>query len=156
MKLGIYLNDHLAGAVLGGELARRALGNNREGPLSDFLRSLHGDITEDRETLIRLMDRLGLARNPFKMTLGWASEKVGRLKPNGRFLAYSRLSRLEELEALAVGIEAKRSMWVLLAALEEADDRLKGFDFPTLIKRAEAQREELERHRLAAGVEALG
>jgi hypothetical protein len=151
--LGIYLNDHLAGAVAGREVAKRALQNNAEGPLGTFLRSLVGDIEEDRQTLLRLMERLEIPVSPVKPTIAWAAEKVGRLKFNGRLVGYSPLSRLEELEFLSLGVEGKLLLWRSLASASE--ERLAGFDFATLMKRAEVQREELERFRLEAAVDAF-
>jgi hypothetical protein len=148
--LGIYLNDHLAGAVVGLQLARRTLQQNPEGALADFVRVFAREIEEDREALARLMESLEISTNPVKTAAGWLVEKLGRFKFNGHVVGYSPLSRLEELEVLSLAVEGKRLMWRLLKTLAESDDRLKGFDFPTLIERAVAQREELERHRLAA------
>jgi hypothetical protein len=153
--LSIYLNDHLAGSTGGRQVAARALDQNREGALGDFLRVLVGEIDEDREVLIRLMGLLGIRRDPVKVGVVWAAERIGRvIKLNGHLLSYSPLSRVEELEFLSLGVEGKRLMWRALEALAETDDRLKGFDFATLIKRAEVQRDELERYRLEAVAEA--
>jgi hypothetical protein len=153
--LGIYLNDHAAGAIAGREVVKRSLQNNPDGPLGTFLRSLLGDIEEDRQTLQRLMERLGVPMSPVKPTLAWAAEKVGRLKFNGRLVGYSPLSRLEELEFLSLGVEGKLLLWRCLESVSSAEQRLAGFDFATLIKRAEVQREELERFRLEAAVDAF-
>jgi hypothetical protein len=153
--LSIYLNDHLAGAWGGRQVAARALGQNREGPLGDFLRVLVGEIEEDRESLLRVMGLLGIRQDPLKPVGVWAAERLGRaFKFNGHLLSYSPLSRLEELELLSLGVEGKRLMWRTLELLAQTDDRLKGFDFATLIKRAEVQRDELERLRLAAATAA--
>jgi hypothetical protein len=155
--LGIYLNDHLAGAWLGRQIASRALGQNAEEPVGDFLRVLVHEIEEDRESLLRVMGLLGIRQDPLKPVAMWAGERLGRVfKFNGHLLRYSPLSRLEELELLSLGVEGKRLMWRTLEVLAETDDRLKGFDVATLIKRAEAQRDELERYRLEAAAEALG
>ena len=148
--LGIYLNDHLAGAIVGLQVARRTLERNPEGALAEFLRVFAREIEEDREALARLMESLMVTTNPVKGATAWLLEKLGRFKFNGHVVGYSPLSRLEELEFLSLAVEGKRLMWRLLETLAEADDRLRGFDFPTLIERAVAQREELERHRLAA------
>jgi hypothetical protein len=153
--LSIYLNDHLAGSTAGRRVAARALEQNRDGALGDFLRVLVGEIEEDRESLIRLMGLLGIRRDPVKVGAVWAAERIGRVvKLNGHLLSYSPLSRVEELEFLSLGVEGKRLMWRALESLAETDDRLKGFDFATLIKRAEVQRDELERYRLEALAEA--
>jgi hypothetical protein len=153
--LAIYLNDHLAGATLGLELARRTARENAGSPLGAFLaEALVPEITEDRETLRRLMAQLGVRASVPKVAAAWAVEKLARLKPNGAVRGYSPLSRLLELEALAAGIEAKRALWVALAAATDRGE-LPGFDFDQLAKRAESQRTRVEEHRLAAAANAL-
>jgi hypothetical protein len=151
--LAIYLNDHLAGSTVGVELARRARGSNEGTPLGEFLSALVTEIDEDRETLVAVMDAVGARRDKAKVAGAWAGEKLGRLKLNGSLLGYSPLSRLVELEGLALGVTGKLALWRLLDQL--ADPRLSGFDFDALTVRAERQRDELERQRLAAGRLAL-
>jgi hypothetical protein len=51
--LGIYLNDHLAGAVAGSELARRCQRNNLNTRYATPLRQVSDAIAEDRATLER-------------------------------------------------------------------------------------------------------
>jgi hypothetical protein len=154
--LSIYLNDHLAGATIGVELARRAARENAGSPLGTFLSgTLLPEIEEDRETLRSLMARLGIPRSRPKAALAWAAEKVGRLKLNGEWRRYSPLSRLLELEGLAAGIEAKGAMWVSLERARDTDARLQELDLGRLVERAESQRERLEEHRQAAAAAAL-
>jgi len=151
--LAIYLNDHLAGATAGVELARRARGSNEGTALGGFLTTLVTEIEEDRDTLQAVMASVGAGRDRLKVTGGWAGEKLGRLKLNGSLLGYSPLSRVVELEGLRLGVEGKACLWRMLREL--ADPRLSGFDFDALTARAERQRDELERHRLEAGRLAL-
>jgi hypothetical protein len=151
--LAIYLNDHLAGATVGVELARRARGSNEDSELGSFLAELTEEIESDRATLGEVMRAVGAGRDRIKVIGGWAGEKVGRLKLNGSLLGYSPLSRVVELEALVVGVTGKLALWRMLGALD--DPRLAKFDFDALATRAERQRNELERHRLAAGQAAL-
>jgi hypothetical protein len=154
--LSIYLNDHLAGAVLARRIAERALVQNADHPVRDALRVLSREIEEDREALIRVMDLVGARRDPVKPRAMWAAERVGRVfKFNGHLMKYSPLSRYEELELLSLGVEGKLLMWRTLESLAQTDERLQGFDFATLIKRARAQREELERYRLDSASEAF-
>jgi hypothetical protein len=148
--IAIYLNDHLAGATAGLELARRALKENRENEYGRFLATLAEEIAQDRRTLIELMERLLIPRSKLKVPAAWALEKVGRLKLNGRIRGYSPLSRLIELEGLAAGIEAKRAMWLTLLQIRPHDERLNDVDLESLVARAEDQRQRLEPHRLAA------
>ena len=151
--LSIYLNDHLAGATAGRELARRALGSNRGNRFGESLERIAAEIEEDRETLRALMRALGVREDPIKRTVALVGERVGRLKLNGSLRSYSPLSRLLELEALEAGVEAKRSLWRSLEQL--ADPRLAEFDFRALAGRAERQREDLEELRLEAAQVAL-
>jgi hypothetical protein len=153
--LAIYLNDHLAGATAGVELARRALKENRDNEYGRFLTTLAEEVAEDRRTLIELMERLAIPRSRVKVPAAWAAEKVGRLKLNGSLRGYSPLSRLLELEGLAVGIEGKRAMWQTLLQIQAYHERLGDFGLETLIARADDQRQRLEPHRLNAAREAM-
>jgi hypothetical protein len=150
---GIYLNDHLAGATGGHELARRAAGSNEGTELGDFLARLAVEIGEDRETLQEVMSALGVGVDHLKRSLGWTAEKFGRLKPNGQVLGYSPLSRLVELEGLHVGISGKLSLWQVLAATSAAE--LGAFDLDELVARAQRQLAGLEPFRIAAAREAF-
>ena len=147
-RLAIYLNDHLAGAVVVTELAKRALRENRGSPFGEFLGWLLGQILEDRATLERLMGELGVSKSRVKRTLALALERVGRLKLNGQLTGYSPLSRLVELEGLALGVTGKRALWVALQEIGGTEPRLREFDFDELRRRAEEQLAGLERHRL--------
>jgi hypothetical protein len=149
------MNDHLAGATLGRELARRAASENEHSALGDFLQRLHREIAEDRSSLERLMLALDLEKSPAKPAGAWLLEKVGRLKLNGQFRGYSPLSRLAELEALESGVAGKRSLWQALDRAFPGDERLALFDFDSLIRRADDQLEGIAEHRLAAAAEAL-
>jgi hypothetical protein len=148
--LGIYLNDHLAGAAGGVELARRLRSSNGGDPeMGEPLARLCAEIEADRETLVRLIEQLGIRRDPVKQRLAILAERVGRLKPNGRLRGYSPLSRVLELEILAGGIGGKLQLW---NSLEQAfGDSLDGFDFHALAERADRQGQEVEDlHMLAA------
>jgi hypothetical protein len=152
--LPIYLNDHLAGATLGLELARRAARENTGTEVAAFLDELATEIEQDREALLQLMQRLGVTPSRAKVAAAWTAEKLGRLKLNGQLRGYSPLSRLVELDGLATGIEGKRALWL---ALEEIHDpRLTETDLGALAERARSQRERLEPHRLAAARDSLG
>jgi len=151
--LATYLNDHLAGSTVGVELSRRAASNNEGTELGGFLDRLAAEIDEDCETLRTIMERLDVKKDRVKVAAGWTGEKAGRLKPNNRLFSYSPLSRLIELEGLALGVEGKRSLWQVLAELNEP--RLAEFDFERLIERARSQRDELQQRRLAAGLDAF-
>ena len=152
--LAIYLNDHLAGATGGRELVRRAAASNRGTEYGPFLEGLAEEIEEDRRALLSIMATLGVGVDRLKVAGGWGAEKLGRLKLNGRLLGYSPLSRMVELEGLALGVTGKLGLWRALQAREP--ERAADLGLPELIARAQRQLEELERHRLRAAREALG
>jgi hypothetical protein len=154
-QLDIYLSDHLAGATVGVELARRAADRNRGTPTGEFLEWLHHEIAEDRRTLLAVVRALQADTSPAKSAVAWAAEKAARLKLNGRFRGYSPLSRLMELEGLEAGVAAKRSLWQALARTFPNDPRLADFDLDTLIARAEQQLQGTREQRLGAAREAL-
>jgi hypothetical protein len=150
-RLGIYLNDHLAGATVGLNLARRCQQANEGSPLGHFLSELVDEISSDREALLSVMKQLGVPVSRAKLAVAWGLERLGRLKLNGQIRGYSPLSRLIELEGLGTGIEGKRSLWLVLAQLSSAHStELETFDFEGLARRAGGQRARLEPYRLEA------
>src|SRR4051812_34268369 len=153
--LGSYLNDHLAGATVGLELARRARSQNRGTRFGPVLEQLATEIAEDRRTLEELMKALGVGKDRVKVTVGWIGEKAGRLKLNGRLFGYSPLSRLIELEALALGVSGKLALWESLRAVADLNPVLDELELDGLIDRARGQIEVLERERVAAAELAL-
>jgi hypothetical protein len=154
--LPIYLNDHLTGATIGVELAKRVRAENEGTELGAFLDELCLEVAEDREALLSLMRNLGIAPSRGKVAAGWAAEKLGRLKLNGELTRYSPLSRLVELEGLATGIEGKLALWLALQEVRDRDERLRDAPLEELAARARSQRERLEPHRHAAAGTALG
>jgi len=152
--LAIYLNDHLAGSLALSELAKRAAGSNRGTRYGPFLEEMAREIEEDRRSLLEIMRRLGAGVDRLKLAGGWAAEKLGRLKLNGRVLGYSPLSRVVELEVLILGVRGKLALWETLERL--ALDLPEAVRLEDLIARANGQLDELETHRLAAVDEAFG
>jgi hypothetical protein len=151
--LAIYLNDHLGGATVGVELARRARASQAGTELGAFLDRLTAEIEADRAALVRLMEHFGVRKDPVKQGVAWVAEKAGRLKPNGQITGRSPLSTLIELEGLHVGISGKLSMWeVLEPAL---GPEVAGINLATMAERARRQLEELGQRRIEAGAVAV-
>ena len=151
--LAIYLGDHLAGSTGGVELARRARDSGRDGNWGKPLAELCAEIEADRTTLVAIADELGIKPNPAKLAAAWSGEKLGRLKLNGRLVSHSPLSLVVEMEMLLLGITGKLGMWRILEQTLGAE--VAGADIPRLIERAEAQRQVVDRIRLAAAAEAF-
>jgi hypothetical protein len=144
--LPIYLNDHLAGSTVGRDLAWRTAKSNQGTEFGDFLRTLAAEIEADRAQLEDIMARLDVRPDVVKVKAAWASEKIGRLKLNGRLFDYSPLSRVVELEGLITGVNGKHALWRSLTIVARSEPRLADVDFVQLIARAEEQIAGLKTH----------
>jgi carbon monoxide dehydrogenase subunit G len=140
--LGIYLNDHLAGAMAGTELARRISRTHPE------LRALAAEIDADRGELLDVMRTFGVEPRQHKAAIGWLTEKAGRLKLNGRLLGRSPLSDVLELETLRIGIEGKAAMWRALQTLPGQNAGADAERLDRLLRRAEGQADLVDAYRL--------
>lgn len=153
--LGIYLNDHLTGAVGGVALARRAAGSHRGTPAGDELARLAHEIEEDQDALLEIMRALGIRRTRYKEPFALVAERLGRLKLNGSLLQRSPLSSVVELEGMKLGVAGKLSGWLMLRRLAGLDAALDAAKLDELITRAERQHDALEQLRSSIGVAAL-
>ncbi|MFJ8912561.1 hypothetical protein [Amycolatopsis sp. NPDC102389] len=153
--LGIYLNDHLAGATAGTELAKRLAAAERGRRGEAVLSRLAEEIADDRAALLACMTALRVPVRHYKTAMAWAGEKAGRLKLNGRLVSRSPLSSLEELELMRLGVEGKAAGWRTLRVRAETDPRLDTGRLDDLIDRARRQIEELEELRVRAAAEAF-
>jgi hypothetical protein len=151
--IGIYLNDHLAGATLGTALAHRVARGPNQVADQATLQRLAGEINADRRALLEIMALLGVPVRHYKTGAAWLGERVGRLKPNGRLRARSPVSDLEELELLKAGIEGKRAGWRTLRALADRDPRLNAGWLDELLARARAQADQVEDFRIRAAAQ---
>ena len=148
--LGIYLNDHLAGATGGLELARRVARSTLIPADARVLQRLAAEIAADRRALLEMMAALGVPARSYKRYAAWIGEKAGRLKINGHLLTRSPLSSLEELELLRLGVEGKAAGWRTLRTLADRDRRLHSGRLDELISAARRQAGLLEDLRIQA------
>ncbi|MEU1466469.1 hypothetical protein ABZ467_39010 [Streptomyces sp. NPDC005727] len=153
--LGIYLNDHLAGATAGTERATRLARAARGSALGRAIGPVAAEIAQDRAALLDIMGDLGVPVRRYKVCAGWAGEKLGRLKPNGHLLRPSPLGTMLDLEALRMGVEGKAAGWQVLRRLSAADERLDPARLDTLLERARRQQERIEEWRVRQAEEAL-
>jgi hypothetical protein len=150
-NLGVYLNDHYAGATFGADLASRLRDENEGTAFADFLTGLAAEVEEDRETLKSIMERLDVSTDPIKAVTAWATEKAARLKMHGR----SELSRILELESLLGGVEGKLGLWRALLIVAPSEPGLDAAQLEELKARAERQIEGLREHQSLAAQEAF-
>jgi hypothetical protein len=140
---------------VGLELALRLVRSNSRNEYGPVLARVAGEIEQDRKSLLSIMSALDVGTDRLKLAVGWAAEKLGRLKLNGRLLSYSPLSRLMELELLMLGVIGKLALWRALHQIAAEQPRLDGSDLERLIERAAGQQQELEALRERAVVDAF-
>jgi len=154
--LGIYLNDHLAGATAGMGLARRMAAAAEPGSArSALLGRLAAEIAADRTALVSIITALGIKVSGYKVFGAWAGQHAGRLKLNGHLLTRSPLSDLEETEVLRLGVSGKAAGWRTLRTLAETDDRIDAARLGELLARASRQEDELEELRVSVAGQLL-
>jgi hypothetical protein len=152
-----YLNDHLAGAAAARQHVDRMQSREPESEFGHVLQALGGEIGEDRDVLERVIAALGGSANPVKRASALGAEMLASLRMQMPVLGAgsSEAARLEEIEALSLGIEGKRLLWTALGEVAASEPRLSGFDFASLASRARDQRDRLERFRLLFASAAL-
>jgi len=154
--MNVYLNDHLAGAMLGSDLAEQIRSRNESTPLGEVMELLAPQIEEDRQTLIALMRSMDGSKNPVKQAGAWVTEKASRLKFLGLSSGEPELGTFMALETLALGVQGKLALWRALNEVTDQHPAIASVNLDELIDRAAAQHDLLERERLTASVRALG
>lgn len=153
--IATYLNDHLAGSVVALELLETLEATHAKTPLADFFAKLRADIAADRQELETLMGGLQITESRTRKASAWLAEKVTELKLRLDDPAGGDLRLFESLEALSLGIEGKKSLWLALSTVAKATPELRLVDYERLIQRAEEQRSRVEAMRLDTAKTAL-
>jgi hypothetical protein len=154
-QIATYLNDHLAGSEVALELIEHLETAHAGTPLEQFFAELRADVTADRHELEGLMEQLHITESRVRKATAWLSEKLTEVKLRLDDPAGGALRLMESLEALSLGIEGKRGMWLALAAVAEEAEWLRVVNYERLIRRAEEQRSRVEAERLKAAKTAL-
>lgn len=154
--LETYLNDHLAGATAGLDLARRLAEETEGTPVGAAMKQLADDIEADRAVLEDLVGRLGFEEQTVKQAAAWMAEKASRLRLNRVSAGSDALALLLSMETLSMGVDGKRNLWHSLQEIAVDVPVLAALDLAGLVERAESQHAVLEKYRRAAAPAALG
>jgi hypothetical protein len=152
----VYLNDHLAGATFGSDLARQIESQAEGTDRATRIGELAAQIEADQETLSDLMQRLGVTKNPVKQATTWLAEKFSRVKLTGLGAGERGIGLFMALETLSLGVEGKASLWRMLKLVQDRYPTLAPGELDALIARAEAQRDVIETERYAVGQSIFG
>jgi hypothetical protein len=155
-NLATYLNDHLAGSVAGMELIDHLVKLYAGQPGERVAIHIRDSIAADRKDLDSLMARLKITQSAPRKAAAWLSEKFAEIKVKLDDLQEGSLRRLELWEALSVGIEGKRLLWVSLGSVVEGKSKLAVVNLAKLERRAEEQRRDVETMRVKAAKAAFG
>jgi hypothetical protein len=154
--LAVYLRDHRAGATAAVELLNHLEQAHANTPLARFAADLRAEVSADVRELENLINQLAIEPSRTRNAVAWLSEKAAELKMHLDDPGDGALRLLETLEALSLGIEGKRSLWLALDAVRQSAPPLASLDYPRLVERAETQRRLVETQRLQAARAAFG
>ena len=143
--LDTYLNDHIAGATAGTNLARMAAEEHQTDEHGPFFSEIYAAIKADFDTLQELADALGVQRSASKSALAEVGSKLMAPKFTGG--DDDELNAFVTLETLSIGVEGKVCMWKALKTVEGDYPAFGDFDIDGLLASAVAQREKLEAQR---------
>ena len=101
------------------------------------------------------MARLEVSESGTQKATAWLGEKVFRVLLPLNDKSSGALNLLLTLEALALGLQGRRALWLALSTAAQETAALQGLDYQTMVKRAEDQRERVEKLRLEAAGKAL-
>jgi hypothetical protein len=150
-----YLNDHLAGSAGAIGLIQKLATSAEDPAEAHFFHDLERKVESDRALLKELIGRLGETSSTVLEAAGSITGAAGRLKLNWEGMEPGCLGRFEAMEVLALGIQGKRLLWLVLAELAPFIPEWAGTDFAELELQALDQRDAVEALRIEAGRDAL-
>src|SRR6185295_14135214 len=101
------------------------------------------------------MELLNIGESRTRKASAWMTEKMTELKLHFDDPKAGPLRLFESLEALSLGIEGKRSLWIALMAAAEKAPSLRILDYERLKQRAQEQRDRVEKLRIETARQAL-
>jgi hypothetical protein len=138
-----YVNEHLTGAEGALRVVSRLRDVGDDVELVRFMDRLEADIEQERAVLRDVLAILDADPSLIGRTVG----TVGGMVMRAREAISDTPTRLEDLEALAIGVWGKRLLWGALVRVAAHDDRFDAFNLDGLVATAEEQERALLRLR---------
>ena len=151
--LDTYLNDHIAGATAGTNLAKMAAQEHQTDEHGPFFSEIYAAIQADFDTLQELAGALGVKNSATKSALAEIGSKIMAPKFTGG--DDDELNAFVTLETLSIGVEGKVCMWKALGTVASDYPAFAGYDVDELLARATSQREKIEEQRQKLAPRAL-
>lgn len=139
--LETYLNDHLAGSVVGLEIARRCASRADDPEFAASMTRIRDQIERDQEYLRVVMNVLGLHESLVKVAAAVAGAWASWARST--WFTDEPLGELEDLEALCIGVWGKRLLWGTLGRLAAQYPALDRAELDRLAAAADVQEKDL-------------
>ncbi len=152
--IDVYLNDHLAGATAGVDLAKQAA-ERHDGELGEFFTQLLDEISADYNTLTSLIDQMNVQGSGAKEAFAKVGASVAETKFSGDSADDPAFGTFLTLETLSIGVEGKICMWKALKVVEGDHPELASMSIDALVERGQSQRDRIEGKRLDIAGSAL-
>jgi hypothetical protein len=143
--LDTYLNDHIAGATAGTNLAKIAAEEHQTDEHGPFFSEIYAAVEKDFGILKDLAAALGVEESAGKGALAEIGSKM--MAPKFTAGEDDQLNAFITLETLSIGVEGKVCMWKALKTIESDYAGFENFDLDDLLASAESQREKIEAQR---------
>lgn len=154
-ELTRYINDHLAGAS-GALLVVGEIGNKHDDPEARaFFLALKEKIAGDRGKLEWLLRKIDEKPSALLKAAGAIGARLGGIKLLWEKVEPGKLRMFEALEMLALGIQGKRLLWIVMQRIQPWFPEWEGLDFQKLEMEALHQRDAVEEYRLSAAHDSL-
>lgn len=147
--LRIYLDEHMVGARTVTQLVDRRL-DDGIGP--EWLRTFRADLTEDRQVVEGIAERLGSSGVVPSHLAGTAAQVAVRGALRVTEQLHASLRDLLEFETMFVGVQGKAALWRALRLWTD-HPALAGVDLDHLEQRAMDHAQRLEAFRIGAARE---
>lgn len=145
--IGIYLNDHLAGAAGGTVLVTKLAESTIDNAENLFFTDLKEKIERDRQLLTEMIIEAGLKVGTIRHSVGAVISRVGVWRMENDGLELGELGRFEMIELLAVGIHGKLLLWKTLEEVSSSYPTWSGRNFGSFVKEAAEQEAGIEIYR---------
>jgi len=143
-RLQRYLSDHHASSAGALGLIDDLLERVAKGDEKEFLTGLRQTVQTDQENLEILIEAAKLDSSLLEEMAGALSSQVSRLKLAWEGLDPGKLGFMEAYEMLALGVQGKRMLWLVLGEIADWFPEWRNVDFKQLEATASTQRDALE------------
>lgn len=154
-ELTRYINDHLAGSSGALILVDRISSTHDKAEVRNYFIKLADEIRNDRRMLENLLTRIEQTPSAILKLAGGVAARVGGLKLLWEKVQPGELGMFEAFEMLALGIQGKHLLWIVMREIQPWFPEWEDLDFKRLELDAIRQRDEVEEWRIGAALDSF-